>query len=115
MAYSGFFQFENREDGVYLKAVAEDMSNMPPIDCLIAYCDKKNIPYSDKFNLKKSAEKAIEGEAVRISAVQVTPFAGFAEYSFGEDDIFDDSFTWTLIKTYEDIQGVRFCLQSGKI
>lgn len=85
MAYSGFFQLENREDGVYLKAVAEDMSNMPPLDCLIAYCDKKNIPYKDKFNLKKSAEKAIEGEAVRISDVQITGFAGFAEYSFGED------------------------------
>lgn len=41
MAYSGFFQFENREDGVYIKAVAKDMSNMPPLDCLAAYCDKK--------------------------------------------------------------------------
>ena len=29
--------------------------------------------------------------------------------------IFDDSFAWTLIKTHEDIQGKRFCLQSGRI
>lgn len=29
--------------------------------------------------------------------------------------IFDDSFSWTLIKTHEDIQGIRFCLQSGEI
>lgn len=85
MAYSGFFQFENREDGVYLKAVAEDMSNMPPLDCLITYCDKKSIPYNDKFTLKKAAEGAMRGEAVRISDVQITAFAGFAEYSFGEE------------------------------
>lgn len=28
--------------------------------------------------------------------------------------IFDNSFSWTLIKTHEDIRGGRFCLQSGK-
>lgn len=85
MAYSGFFQFENREDGVYIKAVAKDMSNMPPLDCLTAYCDKKNIPYSGKSELKKAVDKAMSGEAVHISDLQVTPFSGWAEYSFGED------------------------------
>ena len=29
--------------------------------------------------------------------------------------IFDDSMTWTLIKTHEDIQGKRYCLKSGDI
>lgn len=29
--------------------------------------------------------------------------------------IFDESFTWTLIKTHEDIQGTRFCLKAGEI
>ncbi|MCM1307937.1 MAG: FapA family protein [Butyrivibrio sp.] len=85
MSYSGFFQFENKEDGVYLKAVAKDMSNMPPIDCLAAYCDKKSIPYADKFSLKKAAESAMRGEPARVSDVQLTAFSGFAEYSFGEE------------------------------
>lgn len=29
--------------------------------------------------------------------------------------IFDESFSWTLIKTHEDINGNRFCLKSGNI
>ena len=29
--------------------------------------------------------------------------------------IFDDSFSWTLIKTHEDIDGKCYCLKSGKI
>lgn len=29
--------------------------------------------------------------------------------------IFDQNFTWTLIKTHEDIDGKRYCLKSGKI
>lgn len=29
--------------------------------------------------------------------------------------IFDESFTWTFIKTHEDIQGTRFCLKVGDI
>lgn len=29
--------------------------------------------------------------------------------------IFDDSLSWTFIKTHEDIQGKRFCLKCGEI
>ena len=29
--------------------------------------------------------------------------------------IFDESMTWTLIKTHEDIDGKRYCLKSGEI
>lgn len=29
--------------------------------------------------------------------------------------IFDESFTWTFIKTHEDIRGMRFCLKAGEI
>ena len=29
--------------------------------------------------------------------------------------IFDESMTWTLIKTHEDIDGKCYCLKSGKI
>ena len=29
--------------------------------------------------------------------------------------IFDESFTWTFIKTHEYIQGKRFCLKAGEI
>lgn len=85
MAYSGFFQFENREDGVYLKAVADDMSNLPPIECLVAYCDRKNIPYTNIMELKDAINKATEGSPVRISHMRVTAFAGWADYGISED------------------------------
>lgn len=29
--------------------------------------------------------------------------------------IFDDSLTWTLVKTHEDINGERYCLRGGNI
>ncbi len=85
MAYSGFFQLENGEDGVYLRAVSEDMNNMPTLECLIKYCDKKGISYANPVELREAMSRAISGTPSLISDIQATPFSGWADYRLSDD------------------------------
>lgn len=85
MAYSGFYQLENRDNGLFLSVVADDLSNMPPIECVISYCEKRNIQYTNAVTLRDAITKAKGGNAARISDITVTPFSGWAEYKISEN------------------------------
>lgn len=88
MAYSGYFQLINKEDGVYLsvKRINEEHS-YPAIDVLIKYCDTKKIEYESVVELKKAYETALSGNNAKISNKPIIPFSGWCEYSIRAENM----------------------------
>ena len=85
MAHYGYFELENKSDGLYLKIVpADNGGNVPDFGELIRYCDAKNIQYESVVQLRTAFEAASTGELVRIGG-NITPFAGWCDYIISTD------------------------------
>lgn len=86
MKRNGYFQLENKTDGLYLNRImAMDGGYEPSVEDLISYCNKKSIPYDNVVALKNAYEQAADGSSVRISEGTVTAFSGWCEYVFDPD------------------------------
>lgn len=86
MKSNGYFQLENKTDGLYLNRImARDGGYEPSLDNFIDYCNKKNILYDSVLTLKNAYEQAAGGTSVRISDSNVIGFSGWCEYSFDAD------------------------------
>lgn len=87
MARNGYFQLENKIDGLYLTVVqAVEGGYAPGFEELIRYCDTKNIQYDSVVQLKDAFDEASSGNAVRISP-NITPFAGWCDYMVSPDSM----------------------------
>lgn len=88
MKKNGYYQLENREDGLYIKAVApQDGGVMPGVDRMILYCDRKKVDYGSAKDLSAAMEMAVQGTPARISDLGITPFAGWADYDIAGDGL----------------------------
>lgn len=86
MGKNGYYQMENKEDGLYIRAsLPQDGGAMPGIERLISYCDRKKIEYGSAKDLSDAMEKACQGTPAKISGVRITPFAGWADYDIAKD------------------------------
>lgn len=85
---NGSFLLENRNDGLYLSVKsAENGGHNPLMDDLIYYLDRKKVPYGSVGELKRAYDKAVSGEAVKISEEPVVPFDGWCEYTVSPDSM----------------------------
>lgn len=85
MARSGYFELENRTDGLYLGLhKAEENGYNPTFDDLVHFCDTKKIPYDSIVQLKVVFEEAGKGNPMRVSD-NITPFSGWCESSISTD------------------------------
>lgn len=73
MAKSGYFELDNRTDGLYLKIhEAETGGYNPSFEDLVHFCDAKKVPYDSIVQLKTVFDTA-HNDAVRVSDC-ITPF-----------------------------------------
>ena len=84
MAKSGYFELDNRTDGLYLKIhEAETGGYNPSFEDLVHFCDAKKVPYDSIVQLKTVFDTA-HNDAVRVSDC-ITPFSGWCESSISTD------------------------------
>ncbi len=85
MAHSGYFQLENRNDGLYLTVVpAGEGGYTPGFEDFVRYCDAKNIPFDSVVGLKAAFDAASAGKTVRMGG-NIIPFAGWCDYKISQD------------------------------
>ena len=86
MAKSGYFELDNRTDGLYLKIhEAETGGYNPSFEDLVHFCDAKKVPYDSIVQLKTVFDTA-HNDAVRVSDC-ITPFSGWCESSISTDGL----------------------------
>lgn len=101
MGKNGYYQLENREDGLYLNAKApQEGGVMPEIDKLAAYCEKKKVEFGSIKELHDAAESACSGTPAKLSDICITPFAGWADYETAQDGM------WVKAVFYPPVKGM---------
>ena len=82
MDKNGYFQIEKKSDGLYVHVIpAEGNGKKPVVEELIAYLDKKKVPYTNSVEVRKAFELALtQGKPGKFSSAEIIPFNGWVEY-----------------------------------
>ncbi len=86
MNRNGFFQLENKDDGLYLNVypAVEDGRGLTLEDVIVCL-DKKNVAYANVVELRRAYETAYNGQPAKISDTVIVPYSGWCEYGTQND------------------------------